>query len=245
MYGLIGKKLGHSYSASFFNNKFRKEGIEETYELLPIENIQDITKLLERYPDLKGLNVTIPYKEDVISFLNEVSTEAKEIGAVNVIKVNRSKENIILKGYNTDVTGFRMSLQPLLRDDIKKALILGTGGASKAVDHVLKKRGIQTTFVSRNPNDSQLSYNGLTKEIIKNNLLIVNTTPLGMYPKIEEAPDIPYHYLTPRHVCFDLIYNPEETLFMQKAGVQGATVKNGLEMLEQQALAAWDIWKNN
>lgn len=245
MYGLIGKKLGHSYSASFFNNKFRKEGIEETYELLPIENIQEITNLLERYPDLKGLNVTIPYKEDVISFLNEVSAEAKEIGAVNVIKVNRSKENIILKGYNTDVTGFRMSLQPLLRDDIKKALILGTGGASKAVDHVLKRRGIQTTFVSRNPNDSQLSYQGLTKEIIKNNLLIVNTTPLGMYPKIEEAPEIPYHYLTSRHVCFDLIYNPEETLFMQKAEYQGATVKNGLEMLEQQALAAWDIWKNN
>lgn len=242
MFGLIGKKLSHSFSADFFNKKFQKEGIDEEYRLFPIPDIDDFPLLLALNPDLKGLNVTIPYKQQVIPFLSEISEEAKKIGAVNVIKIISENENITLKGYNTDVIGFRDSLIPLLHENVKEALILGTGGASKAVAYVLDSLGIKYTFVSRNPKAGQIAYSSITPEIISKNLLIVNTTPLGMFPNIEEYPEIPYQYLTPEHICYDLIYNPAETQFMKNSALNGAQVKNGLEMLELQALAAWDIW---
>lgn len=242
MYGLIGKKIGHSFSAEFFNKKFEKEGIDEHYSLFPLETINDFTLLLEKNPDLKGLNVTIPYKEQIIPFLDSLSDEAIEIGAVNVIKFIKDNDSTYLKGYNSDSIGFKKSILPLLRKDIDKALILGTGGASKAVDYVLRNLGIETTLVSRNPKKNQLSYNQLDESVISENKLIVNTTPLGMYPDVESYPPIPYDLLTSDHICYDVVYNPEETEFIKRAKERGAIVKNGIEMLHQQALSAWDIW---
>lgn len=243
MYGLIGEKLNHSFSANFFNKKFEDEGIDETYHLFPLSGIDLLPKLIKDHTNLKGLNVTLPYKEAVIPFLSQLSPEAIEIGAVNVIKIERNDKKILLKGFNTDCIGFENSLRPLLHPNIKKALILGTGGASKAVAFVLRNLGIQPSFVSRNHNNETITYQNLNEEIIHDNLLIINTTPLGMYPVTENCPDIPYQHLTPEHICYDLIYNPEETQFMKRASRQGATIKNGLEMLERQALAAWEIWK--
>ena len=242
MYGLIGKKLGHSFSADFFNKKFENEGIREKYFLFPLPHIEDFPQLLMSHPDLKGLNVTIPYKQEVIPFLTALSEEAREIGAVNVIKINRENNRIILKGFNSDCIGFRESLLPLLNKDITKALILGTGGASKAVEYVLKNCNIQPTFVSRRPGTGQLSYEDLTREIIEENLLIINTTPLGMFPEVDKKPDIPYQFLTRKHICYDLVYNPMVTEFMKCSLEKGAIVKNGLEMLKLQALGAWAIW---
>ena len=242
MYGLIGKKLDHSFSADFFNKKFKEEGIDEYYQLFPLPSISDLPVLLRNNPALKGLNVTIPYKKSVIPFLNSISNEAKEIGAVNVIKITRDNGEFNLTGFNSDCLGFKNSLLPLLCADINKALILGTGGASKAICYVLKQLNIQPTFVSRSPAEGQLTYNDLNKEIIEENLLIVNTTPLGMYPEVNTCPDIPYEYLTNRHICYDLVYNPVETKFMKLALQQGAKVKNGYEMLVGQALEAWRIW---
>ena len=243
MYGLIGKKLSHSFSAEFFNKKFAEEGISESYRLFPLESISLLPALLEEQKDLKGLNVTIPYKEQVIPFLTSISPEAEKIGAVNVIKINREGNEIFLEGHNSDCIGFRDSLLPLLNPEIKKALVLGTGGASKAVEYVLNKLGIEVAFVSRNPKPGNLNYHDLDKKIMEENLLIVNTTPLGMYPDIDSCPDIPYQYLTPRHVCYDLVYNPEVTEFLRRSALKGAKVKNGLEMLLLQALASWDIWQ--
>ena len=242
MYGLIGKKLDHSFSADFFNKKFKEEGIDEYYQLFPLPSISDLPDLLRNNPALKGLNVTIPYKKSVIPFLNSISDEAKEIGAVNVIKITRDNGKFNLTGFNSDCLGFKNSLLPLLCPDINKALILGTGGASKAICYVLKQLNIQPTFVSRSPAEGQLTYKDLNKEIIGENLLIVNTTPLGMYPEVNTCPDIPYEYLTNRHICYDLVYNPVETKFMKMALQQGAKVKNGYEMLVGQALEAWRIW---
>lgn len=242
MYGLIGKKLGHSFSADFFNKKFQQEGIDNHYLLFPLSSIDVFPSLLEENPDLEGLNVTIPYKQEVIKYLDSLSEDAIEIGAVNVIKISLNRDSPYLKGYNTDCIGFQNSLLPLLNPEIKKALILGTGGASKAIAYVLNKLGIQITFVSRNPQKDQLGYDQLDNEIINNNLLIVNTTPLGMYPDIETYPPLPYQFITAKHVCYDLVYNPEETEFMRRSRAMGAKVKNGLEMLHLQALAAWAIW---
>ena len=245
MYGIIGKKLGHSFSAKFFNEKFKREGLPETYNLFPIPDIKEFPALIKDNQDLKGLNVTIPYKSEVIPYLQELSPEAKAIGAVNVIKIKRNGDSIHLEGHNTDSIGFRDSLSPLLNPNIKKALILGTGGASKAVAYILKQFGIDYTFVSRTPKENQLSYDDLTKEILEDNLLIVNTTPLGTFPDIDESPSLPYQYITPDHLCYDLVYNPEETQFLKKSASQGAKIKNGIEMLHGQALAAWDIWKSD
>lgn len=244
MYGLIGKKLGHSFSADFFNNKFKMEKSEECYRLFPLETISQLPQLLKNNPELKGLNVTIPYKELVIPYLDEVSEEIEKIGAVNVIKITRNNNKTFLKGYNTDIYGFRMSLLPLLTNEIKKALILGTGGASKAVEYVLFSQGIEFIKISRKPKDDNLIYSDLNQKIIKDHQLIINTTPLGMFPDIDVCPDIPYQYLDNKHICFDLVYNPEETLFLKKAKENGAVTKNGLEMLHLQALAAWEIWKS-
>lgn len=242
MYGLIGKKLGHSFSADFFNTKFEREGIDNSYHLLPIDKIEDFPSLLDSHKDLQGLNVTIPYKKEIIRYLDALSDEAREIGAVNVIKFEEKNGKRFLVGHNSDIKGFENSLLPLLRSDITKALVLGTGGASQAVVFVLNKLGLKVTLVSRSPQENQLSYQDLSPEIIKDNLLIVNTTPLGMFPDTEGFPPIPYHNLTPKHLCYDLVYNPETTAFMKKAKEYGAKVKNGLEMLEGQAIAAWDIW---
>lgn len=242
MYGLIGRKLGHSFSANFFNKKFKEENINETYRLLPLENIEELPEILVKYPDLKGLNVTIPYKEEVIRYLSEISEEARQIGAVNVIKIVRKNNLINLKGYNSDCYGFKESLVPLLRSDIKNALILGTGGASKAVAYVLNSLGIKITFVSRHPKENQLSYENIDEGVLNRNLLVVNTTPLGMFPEVFDYPALPYQYLTKEHVCYDLVYNPLETEFMKHSEKYGAKVKNGFEMLKLQAIKAWEIW---
>lgn len=239
MYGLIGKPLGHSFSANFFNKKFANEEIPEHYKLFPLDSIELLPQLLGSHPDLKGLNVTIPYKQQVIPFLAELDKDAAEIGAVNVIKI---REDGSLKGYNSDAIGFRDSITPLLRPHMKRALVLGTGGASKAVIHVLRQLGFEVLNVSRKAKEDIISYDQLTPEIISTHHVIVNTTPLGMWPGIDEAPSIPYHLLTPDHLCYDLVYNPEETAFMHRAAKFGATVKNGLEMLHGQAIAAWEIW---
>lgn len=242
MYGLIGYPLGHSFSADFFNRKFAEEGISEEYRLFPLKNIKQINTLLSSVPDLKGLNVTLPYKSLVIPFLTWLDKDAEDIGAVNVIKIESSGE---LKGYNSDAIGFKVSLLPLLKDHMSKALVLGTGGASKAVVHVLKQLGITTINVSRRATDGIISYADLSPELISTSHLIVNTTPLGMWPDVDSSPDIPYHLLTSRHLCYDLVYNPATTEFMRKAAEYGAQTKNGLEMLHLQAIAAWDIWQNN
>lgn len=244
--GLIGRTLGHSFSAEYFECKFKKMKIEGTYDLFPLPSIEEFDVFIKNNFDIKGFNVTIPYKEEIIPFLNTISKEAKEIGAVNVVRVKRetSLETPVLEGFNTDWIGFRDSVLPLLRKDIKKALILGTGGASKAVEYALKHIGLDVDKVSRNPqSDKILSYNELTDEIIKNHLLIVNTTPLGMYPDNGTFPDIPYQWITKEHICYDLVYNPEITEFMKKCDLQGASVKNGYEMLSRQAEAAWNIWE--
>lgn len=241
MYGLIGYPLGHSFSANFFNKKFTEENIPEKYNLFPLESIDLLPELLKKYPELKGLNVTIPYKQSVMRYLNSLSQEADEIGAVNVIKIFKDGS---LKGYNSDAIGFKNTIKPLLKPYMKKALVLGTGGASKAVVYVLKNLGLTVLSVSRNAKDNVISYSDITPDIIQTHHVIVNTTPLGMWPDIEKAPDIPYQLLSPLHLCYDLVYNPEITSFMQKSHENGATVKNGLDMLHGQALAAWDIWNN-
>ena len=193
-------------------------------------------------PELKGLNVTIPYKEQVIPYLNELDPDAAAIGAVNIIKFVQQKGKTKLVGYNSDIIGFVQSIEPLLESQHKKALILGTGGASKAVFHGLKKLGIESKFVSRKAQKGMFTYEELTPEIMDEYKVIVNCTPVGMYPRADEYPDIPYDYLTPNHLLYDLLYNPDTTLFMKKGADKGAVVKNGLEMLLLQAFGAWDIW---
>ena len=248
LYGLIGYPLEHSFSEKFFSKKFSMEKINAKYRLFPIDNINLFPKVLENNPTLCGLNVTIPYKEKIIPLLDELDETAKEIGAVNVIKFTlqlpkgRESGKILLRGYNSDIVGFENSFRPLLKPHHNKALILGTGGASKGVAFVLRKMNIDYKFVSRTPSEGQFSYSELTSEILKEYTLIVNTTPTGTYPKVNECPNIPYSALTENHLLYDLIYNPEETLFLQKGKTQGATIKNGLEMLHGQALEAWRIW---
>ncbi|MFI5172014.1 MAG: shikimate dehydrogenase family protein [Chitinophagales bacterium] len=242
-FGLIGYPLGHSFSQPYFTKKFEEENIDDAvYELFPLENIDDIRLLFEINRDLHGLSVTIPYKESVIEYLDELDITAKEISAVNCIKINDPEFLREKKGYNTDCLGFRDSIQPLLQKHHKKALILGTGGSSKAVAFALKELGIQYTFVSRKKTASFIPYEMLDKNTMEENPVIVNCTPAGMYPAIENAPAIPYQFLNSNHLCFDLVYNPGETLFLQKAKQQGASVKNGLEMLQLQAEYAWKIW---
>ena len=242
IYGLIGKKIGHSYSAKYFNKLFEEKDMNAKYLLFPLENINLFPELLDKNINIHGLNVTVPYKEEVIQFLDEIDNEAREIGAINVIKVTNEEGERKLKGYNTDVFGFKASLQPLLNPGNTRALVLGTGGASKAVAYALKSLGITVTMVSRSETKGDITYNDLTKEIIQDNLLIVNTTPLGMFPEIDTCPPIPYEYITPQHLCYDVVYNPEETLFLKKSKKKGAQVKNGLEMLRLQAEGASLIW---
>ena len=242
-YGLIGYPLGHSFSKEFFTDKFASEGINAEYANFELPSIDDFQEIAAAYKNLKGLNVTIPYKEKVIPFLDEISKEAREIGAVNVIKVEHKGSNVRLTGYNSDVIGFADSIEPLLKSHHKKALILGTGGSSKAVNYALtKKLGLETVFVSRYERPGTVTYKDIDAAAVKEYEVIVNCTPVGMYPNIDQAPALPYEALTENNLLFDLIYNPDMTRFMQLGAEHEAEVKNGLEMLILQALASWRLW---
>ena len=242
-YGLIGYPLGHSFSKNYFNEKFENEGISAKYINFEIPNIQNLPEVIDSNPELQGFNVTIPYKEKVISYLDSVSPEARAIGAVNVVKVTHKGNKVVLKGYNSDVIGFTRSIEPMLEPCHKKALILGTGGASKAINYGLKSLGLETLFVSRFERENTIQYEKITPEIIKEYNVIVNCTPVGMYPHADECPLLPYEAMDTHTLLYDLIYNPDQTLFMRKGAEQGSTVKNGLEMLLLQAFASWDFWK--
>jgi len=242
-YGLIGYPLGHSFSISYFNQKFQDEGIDAIYENYEITSIDALAEVIGSNPNLRGLNVTIPYKEKVMPFLDNVSPEARAIGAVNVIRVTHDGNNVKLKGYNSDVIGFTKSIEPMLdKKWHKKALILGTGGASKAIDYGLRNLGLETVFVSRYERPGTIQYKSITPEVIQEYNVIVNCTPLGMYPKTEVCPDLPYEAMNSHTILYDLIYNPDETLFMKKGAQYGAETKNGLEMLLLQAFASWEFW---
>ena len=266
-YGIIGFPLGHSFSRGFFTEKFAREGIDAQYLNFEIPDASMLLDVLRDNPELRGLNVTLPHKQAVIPLLDELSDEAREIGAVNVIKIERldnftisqfhnsSKEQgsklsdcklsncqIKLTGFNSDIIGFTESIKPLLQQHHKKALILGTGGASRAICVGLNRLGIEWTYVSRSPREGMFTYSELNAEILKEHTVIVNCSPVGMFPKVDAAPTIPYECLTPQHLLFDCVYNPEDTLFMKKGREQGAIVKNGLEMLHLQAIASWRFW---
>lgn len=240
-FGLIGFPLGHSFSKKYFTEKFEREGIDSRYDLFELENISEFTALKEN-TNLCGLNVTIPYKEKIISYLDELDDTAAKIGAVNVIKFTHSNGKLILKGYNSDAIGFENSIKPYLQNFHKKALILGTGGASKAIDYSLGKLGIETLFVSRSAKPNFLTYDQLNEEILKDYLVIVNASPVGTFPHSDECPNIPYQFLTDKHLLFDVVYNPAETLFLKKGKARGAQGLNGESMLIGQAIAAWEIW---
>jgi shikimate dehydrogenase len=244
VFGLIGATVSHSFSKAYFDEKFFREGLRDyRYELFPLGNIKEIEVLLKDTKGLTGLNVTIPYKEQVLKYLDEVDGFAKKIGAVNVIKIKDGK----LKGFNTDSDAFHETLEKWLpKENTFKALVLGTGGSSKAVQEALKKLNIAYQLVSREAKKDILSYDDLSKkpEIIIDSKLIINTTPLGMSPNTEAMPPIDFENIGPEHFVYDLIYNPARTLFLQKAEIRGATIKNGLEMLHVQAEKSWTIWNN-
>lgn len=241
-YGLIGYPLVHSFSISYFNEKFQNENIDAIYENYEISSIEQLTEVLDTNPELRGLNVTIPYKEKVISYLDSLSPEAREIGAVNVIKIEHKGKKTVLKGYNSDVIGFTRSIEPLLEPYHKKALILGTGGASKAIEFGLKSLKLKTLKVSRTGEGGAIKYEDLTPEMVKEYNVIVNCTPCGMFPHSDECPKLPYDAMDSHTLLYDLIYNPDETLFLNKGKEKGAVVKNGLEMLLLQAFASWEFW---
>ncbi len=242
-FGLIGYPLSHSFSKKFFSEKFENEQIAGcAYELFPIENAGSILDLINENPSLCGINVTIPHKLAVMPFINELDAAAAEIGAVNCIAIERKNKEISLKGYNTDAYGFAESLKPLLEKQHQKALILGDGGAAKAVKYVLKQLGISYRVVVRKHAENTMHYDEVTAEVLDEYKLLINTTPLGMSPNLESSPPIPYQHLTSQHLAYDLVYNPEETLFLAKAEAQGAQIKNGLEMLYLQAERSWYIW---
>ena len=243
-YGLLGYPLGHSFSRNYFNQKFEAEKIDAEYLNFEIPEIKEIKNVIKENPELNGLNVTIPYKEQVITYLDDLDEDARLIGAVNVIKFSKGLfGKVKLKGYNSDIIGFKQSIEPLLKEHHRKALILGTGGASKAVFQGLKQLGVASTFVSRKAKEYCITYEEITPKVMEQYTVIVNTTPLGMYPNVNACPAIPYDLLTSDHLLYDLLYNPDETLFMRKGKEKGAVVKNGLEMLLLQAFAAWEIWQ--
>ncbi|MBO0329355.1 shikimate dehydrogenase family protein [[Muricauda] lutisoli] len=237
-FGLLGRNISYSFSQGYFTQKFNKLGLEDySYENFDIQQIDEVKSILSDN-SLKGLNVTIPYKQDIIPYLDELDSKAAKIGAVNTIEFSKNG----LKGYNTDAYGFQKSLEPFLKPHHTKALVLGTGGASKAVRFVLDELGITSTYVSRNKKEGQYTYGELDENIIKENTLIINCTPLGTFPNIEEKPTLPYQHIGPEHLLYDLIYNPEKTRFLAMGEANGATICNGLKMLEQQAEKAWEIW---
>lgn len=252
-FGLIGKVLGHSFSAMYFNDKFKREGIDATYELFPLESIELFPYLIKGHPRLKGLNVTIPYKVEVMRFLDELSEEAREIGAVNVIKFIRDEngDHLHLKGYNSDAFGFSESMRKMLSHAgfvfgengvIPLALILGTGGASRAVVWSMRNLGFDIQLVGRTHRDDCMAYDELSPGLVYGARAVINCTPLGTSPDINAAAPFPYQYLHEGQICFDLVYNPAETLFMKICKSHGCLVSNGLEMLRLQAVGAWNIW---
>lgn len=246
-FGLIGHRLGYSFSRNFFTEKFKQENLpDHEYVNFELESIDEFPDIFDKDKVICGLNCTIPYKQQIMPFLDEIDIEAAQIGAVNTVKVTYKNGKRFLKGLNTDIYGFENSLRPMLEEKHSKALILGTGGASKAIKHILNK--MQIEFVSATIEEQifekEIRYNQIDEQLLKEYLIIIHATPLGTFPKVDVCPDIPYQYITSDHVCFDLVYNPEETLFLKKAKEQGAITKNGLEMLHLQALKAWEIWKS-
>ena len=256
-YGLIGYPLTHSFSKKYFTEKFLRDGLDSyQYELYPLPNLSDLPELINSIPDLCGLNVTVPHKIGVMFYLDKVDPAAKEIDAVNCIKIvnhqpveaffngELSSMQVRLEGYNTDAYAFEESLKPLLKKHHHKALILGTGGASRAVAYVLKKLGIAYKKVSRRAVGKQLTYKKLSEHILHDYLLIINTSPVGTSPTIDECPDIPYEFISGKHLLYDLVYNPAETEFLKRGKARGAGIKNGLEMLHLQAEKSWEIWNS-
>lgn len=241
-FGLIGYPLGHSFSQKYFTKKFEVNNIKAKYSLFALESIDLLRKMITDNENLVGFNVTIPYKQQIIKYLDSLDESASSVGAVNVVKIENRDGIKRLIGYNSDVYGFYTSIKPLLRENNKKALILGTGGASKAVAAMLSKLGITYKFVSRTKSDNQYCYSDLNEEILQEYTVIVNTTPIGMFPNVNDCPLLPYEYITDKHLAYDLVYNPETTLFLSRAKKNGATVKNGLEMLHLQAERSWEIW---
>ena len=244
IYGLIGTSLSHSFSMDFFNQKFISEGIDAQYFNFELNDIGELMTIFSEYPNLDGLNVTMPYKEKVIPFMDQLDETAETVGAVNVIKIIKGTSAGVIKlvGYNTDFLGFKNSIEPLLTSEMDKALVLGTGGSSKAVKAGLESLGLTVDFVSRRKTATTITYEELTKQMINAHKVIVNTTPLGTYPNTDVCPDIPYRFLTSSHLCYDLVYNPSETMFMKNSAAAGAVVKNGLEMLLLQAFESYRIW---
>jgi shikimate dehydrogenase len=244
-YGLLGYPLSHSFSKGYFTEKFRKEGIDAVYENFALPSIAEFPELIAYSPFLAGINVTIPYKQAVIPYLDTLDPVAEAVGAVNVVRILRSSEELRLIGYNSDVVGFRESIRPLveaLGNGSLKALVLGTGGASKAIVYGLKQLGVEPLLVSRQAAPGQISYEELTPSHYQEYRILVNTTPLGMSPKVNACPPLDYSLLGSAHLLFDAVYNPDKTLFLQQGETRGATIKNGLEMLHLQAEAAWNIW---
>lgn len=244
-YGLIGYRLGHSFSRKFFTEKFERENLKEhEYVNFELDNITDFPGIFEQGKEICGLNCTIPYKQEIRRFLDEIDDEAAEIGAVNTVKIINRGGKRILKGFNTDLYGFENSLRPMLGEKHKKALILGTGGASRAIKYSFDRLGISylSATTKKNPGENEIGYNELDETLMNEYLIIVNATPLGTFPNVDSCPDIPYRFISTNHVLYDLVYNPEETLFLKKGKAQGAKTKNGLEMLHLQALKSWEIW---
>ena len=244
-FGLIGHRLGYSFSKNFFTEKFAKENLQEhEYVNFELDSIDEFPGIFNSGKTICGLNCTIPYKQQIMPFLDEIDAEAAQVGAVNTVKITTKDGKRHLKGFNTDIYGFENSLRPMFEEKHKKALILGTGGASKAIKHILNKLKIE--FVSASIEDQlfekEIRYNHIDEQLLKEHLIIIQATPLGTFPNVDACADIPYQYISANHVCFDLVYNPEETLFLKKAKAQGAKTKNGLEMLHLQAIRAWEIW---
>ncbi|PVX50035.1 shikimate dehydrogenase [Balneicella halophila] len=242
IYGLIGYPLGHSFSKEYFEKRFLREHIKTEFRNFEIQSITKFPEILQKYPQIKGLSVTIPYKQTIIPYLDELEESARQIGAVNSIKVEQRADKPYTVGYNTDCYGFGKSLDSFIPQEINTALILGTGGASKAVAYALKERDITYKFVSRTTSQSILTYKDLSNQVIQICQLIINTTPLGMFPNTETFPEIPYQFLTAQHYLYDLVYNPDLTKFLEKGKVNGAHIKNGYDMLEYQAERSWELW---
>ncbi|MBO4804147.1 MAG: shikimate dehydrogenase [Muribaculaceae bacterium] len=245
LYGLIGNPLVHSFSQDYFNQKFADENIDAQYINFEIEDLGLLMEIIAEYPNLNGLNVTAPYKEAVIPYLDSLDDDAQEIGAVNVIRFIRDRKtgNLIeLRGYNSDLSGFERTIGDILTPDRTSAMVLGTGGAAKAVRAAFQRHGIEVQFVSRRKSEHTVVYEEITRAMVAAHKIIVNATPLGKYPDDDQCPDFPYRFLTKEHICYDLIYNPEETLFMKKSAHHGAETKNGIEMLLLQAFDSYDIW---
>lgn len=244
-FGLIGHRLGYSFSRNFFTEKFQRENLtNHEYVNFELDSISEFPRIFEQGKEIGGLNCTIPYKQQIMQYLDEIDPEAAQVGAVNTVKITYKEGRRFLKGFNTDIYGFENSLKPMLDEKHKKALILGTGGASKAIKHILNKSGID--FVSASIEEQlfekEIRYHQIDEQLLKEYLIVIQATPVGTFPNVDQCPDIPYQYISSNHVCFDLVYNPEETMFLKKAKAQGAKTKNGLEMLHLQALKAWEIW---